>query len=291
MSKNIQRKIKQNPKHILARLREVIGGSQKNASDDLGIATDTCASIESGKKGRARLTPTIARRIESWTGVSGECLLKDSNKLTTPDGKPYNHDVYLQVQADKRKDSLDWSNPANLNFYRLTCLEQFRTLVSKLAALMLAAHTSRRLGFIDAKLDNEMRRLAKLLRQEGRTLRFESLAGKQTENMDAESEAGLVAVFNQFKKELPPARSLDEYLKVPTATREKQGPCPKCQGKGGIFCPKCHADAEWISPLTGEREIRKQILTNEKTGKQVNCKKCKNRRNIDCPACKGKGRV
>lgn len=218
MANNIQRAEKQNLKHILARLREVIGGSQKSAPDDLGIATDTCASIESG---RARLTPAVARRIESWTGVSGECLLKNHAKLTTPDGKPYTLDVFDRIQSDKKQDVLVWSNPANSDFYRTQCLNQFRNLATMLAGLMLAAHASRKVGFIDAKLTNEMRRLAKSLRQIGDTAEFERRAWKEIGDADAESEAGLIAVFNLLKKELPPARSLAEYREWPALTPEQ----------------------------------------------------------------------
>jgi DNA-binding XRE family transcriptional regulator len=147
MEKNIQRAVKQNQKNVLARLREVIGGSQKSAPDDLGIATDTCASIESG---RARMTPTIARRVESWTGVSGKCLLKGSTKLTTPDGKPYTRDIFDRICFERDSVIAPVRNKGNESFrlYLLLCM--------KLGCFMLAAADANDGKFAAWKLRDEI---------------------------------------------------------------------------------------------------------------------------------------
>jgi plasmid maintenance system antidote protein VapI len=105
----------QKKKHVLARLRAIIGGSQKNAANYLGIATDTCASIESD---RAHLTPAVARRVASWTGVSAECLLTGKAKLITADGKPFTNEVFLRRQARGNNDPLAWMSPVSFNIYR-----------------------------------------------------------------------------------------------------------------------------------------------------------------------------
>lgn len=92
----------------------------------------------------------------------------------------------------------------------------------KLAGLMLAAFHSQKVGFVDAKLDKEMRRLANVIRELGRVHAFKSARTfddhgrmvsksalwEQLENIPADSEAGLVAIFDKFKKELPAEKAL-----------------------------------------------------------------------------------
>ena len=130
------------------------------------------------------------------------------------DGGKFTENTFRRYEAERKKDSLDWSSPANLDIYRLTCLKQFRRLAVKMAGLMLAAHKSREIGLIDAKLDKEMSRLAELIGHNRNAYKgFESRLWKETESKSAESEAGMIAVFNQFKSGLPPAHSLEEILK------------------------------------------------------------------------------
>lgn len=149
MAKKIQRAEKQKQKHVLARLREVIGGSQKSAPEDLGIATDTCASIESG---RARLTPAIARRVASWTGVSEKCLLNGGDRLTTPDNKPYTRDTFDRVRFERESVIAPVRNKGNESFrlYLLLCM--------KLGRVMLAAAEANDGKFAAWKLRDEMNR-------------------------------------------------------------------------------------------------------------------------------------
>jgi len=198
----MRKRIHEKPKHVLSVLRKTIGASLAESKSVLGLAPDTVKSIQSG---RLPFSERAAITVAEKTGVSCKWLLDldGSKPPKTESGEKFTKDTFDRHEAERDKDFRERSSPVNFNLSRYSCLKQFRTLTIELAGLMLAAHTSQRVGYINAKLDNEMRRLAKLLRQEGRAIRFKSLAWKQTENMDAESEAGLVAVFNQFKKELP----------------------------------------------------------------------------------------
>jgi hypothetical protein len=100
-------------------------------------------------------------------------------------------------------------------------LKLFRSLTMKMAGLMLAAHTSNKAGFVDAALTNEMRRLAKSLRQIGVTAEFERRAWKEIGDANAESEAGVIAVFNLLKKELPAEKEMIWPLPPPQSNKGK----------------------------------------------------------------------
>ena len=131
--------------------------------------------------------------------------------MTDMGGKPYTIETFNRYQADRQKDPLDWSSPVNFNYLRYECLKQFRTLVIKLAGLMLEAHNSQSVGFINAKLDNEMARLAKLIGQVEKAKTFESKMQKRIGGSkklrDATSCEGLIAIFNQLMKDLPPEKA------------------------------------------------------------------------------------
>ena len=134
-------------KHVLARLRDVYQCGQKSAPDFLGIATDTCASIESG---RARLTPAIARRVSYWTGVSEKCLLNGNTSLKTKDGKPYSEDVFYRLQAERNTFVLPVREKGDETF------RYYLRLCIKLGRVMLAAADAKDGKFAAWKLRDEI---------------------------------------------------------------------------------------------------------------------------------------
>jgi hypothetical protein len=198
----MKKRIHAKPKHVLSVLRKIIGASLAESKSVLGLAPDTVKSIQSE---RLPFSERAAITVAEKTGVSCKWLLDldGSKPPKTESGEKFTKETFDKHEATRDKDVREWSSPVNFNFLRYDCLKQFRTLTIKLAGLMLGAQTSHKVGFVNAKLDNEMRRLAKLLRQSERARAFESLAWKQTEDLDAESEVGLVSIFKQFKKALP----------------------------------------------------------------------------------------
>jgi hypothetical protein len=210
----------QKPKHVLSVMRKIIGASLNDSKEVLGFAPDTIKSIQSG---RLPFSEQAALVVSHKTGVSCKWLLAmdGSKPPETESGERFTKETFDKHEAARDKDVREWSSPANRNYYRYDCLKQFRTLTAMLAGLVLAAHTSRKVGFINAKITNEMRRLASLLRQIGVTAEFERRAWKEIGDTNAESEAGLIAVFNLLKKELPAEKEMIWPLPPPQSNKGK----------------------------------------------------------------------
>lgn len=188
-------------------LRKIIGASLADSKSVLGLAPDTVKSIQCG---RLPFSELAMLTVAKTTGVSYKWLLNydGSKPPVTENGEKFTEETFNKHEAKRDKDRKERDSPVNFNFSRYLCLQQFHTLTIKLAALMLAAQTCQSVDFVNAKLDNEMRRLAKLLRQEGRVTHLERITRKETEGMSVGSEAGWIAIFNQFKKELPPEKKM-----------------------------------------------------------------------------------
>jgi hypothetical protein len=203
----MKKRIHAKPKHVLSVLRKIIGASLADSKEIFGLARDTVKSIQSG---RLPFSEQAMLTVAKKTGVSYKWLLKGdgSKPPKTESGEKFTKETFDRHEATRDKDVKEWQSPVNFNYLRYDCLAQFRTLIIRLAGLVLAAQAAGKVGFVNVKLDNEMRRLAKLLRQSDRARVFVSTMWKQIEGINAESEAGLVAVFNQFKKELPPAKKI-----------------------------------------------------------------------------------
>lgn len=197
------KQIHKRPKHVLSVLRKLVGASLNESKLVLGLAPDTVKSIQCG---RLNFSERAALIVSQKTGVSVQWLLSQdgSKPPKTDSGMPYTKQTFDRHEANRDKDDRE---PANINFRRYSTLKQFRSLTTKLAALLSVAHKQQKVGFVNAKLDNEMRRLAKLLREAENARAFENIVGKQincTKPMNnAENEAGLIAVFNQLKAALP----------------------------------------------------------------------------------------
>jgi len=154
--KKIQRAKKEKSQHVLAKLREVINASQKSAPDDLGIPTDTCASIESGRVRNGRrtyhLTEAVARRVSSMTGISPGWLLQGDVKkpLVTSDGKPYTRDIFERVRFERESFIAPARKQGNecYRFYLLLCI--------KLGRVMLAATDGKDAKFSAWKIRHEL---------------------------------------------------------------------------------------------------------------------------------------
>jgi hypothetical protein len=143
-------------RHVLAKLREVIGCSQKSAPEDLGIPTDTCASIECGRvhKGRIRypLTARVANRVSEWTGISSKWLLcgNPRAKMTTPDGRPFTIETFQRIKHERQLGIEPARKGGNecFRFYLLLCV--------KLGRVMLAATDAKDAKFAAWKLRHEL---------------------------------------------------------------------------------------------------------------------------------------
>jgi len=145
--KKIQRAKKEKSQHVLAKLREVINASQKSAPDDLGIPTDTCASIESG---RLPFSEAIAGRVSSWTGISPGCLLRGDANLTRIDGKPYNKDVFERVRFERESVIAPARKQGN------ECFSLYLRLCIHLGKVMLAAADAKDSKFAAWKLRDDL---------------------------------------------------------------------------------------------------------------------------------------
>lgn len=202
------------PKHVLSVLRKVIGASLADSKSVLGLAPDTVKSIQSG---RLPFSDSAALIVSEKTGVSCKWLLEldGSKPPRTESGAKYTRETFDRHEANRDKDAREWLSPANLDTYRYRTIKNFRTLTAKLAGLILLAHASQKVAFVDAKLEREIRRLSALLRQPERARAFEREVLKQVDSIGAENDAGMVTIFNQFKKGLPPAHSLEELLQQP----------------------------------------------------------------------------
>jgi hypothetical protein len=229
MKKHFQKPIhlRKKPKHVLSVLRKVIGIKLpgeliKNHSEfknAIGIAGDTVRSIQSG---RLPFSETSALAVTRATGVSLKWLLAldGSKPPATETGQPFTKETFQRHQAQCGKDVWD---PMQFNLYRYGCFQQFRSLTMKLAALIVAAYQSQKVGFINAKLDAEMKRLAKVIRESGRVHAFasarkfdphgrmiaKSALWEQIDGIPADSEAGLIAIFNRLKEGLPAEKKVD----------------------------------------------------------------------------------
>jgi len=152
--KKIQRAKKS--KHVLAKLRDVIGCSQKTAPEDLGIPTDTCASIESGRVRNGRptypLTEAVARRVSLWTGISPGWLLKGNADapMTTMDGKPYTKDVFERVRFERESAIVPARKQGN------ECFSLYLRLCIHLGKVMLAAADTKDSKFAAWKLRDDL---------------------------------------------------------------------------------------------------------------------------------------
>ena len=151
--KKIQRAKKEKPQHVLAKLRDVIHASQKSAPDDLGIPTDTCASIESG---RLPFSEAIAGRVSSWTGISPGCLLRGDANLTTIDGKPYAKDIFERVRFERESVIAPARKQGN------ECFSLYLRLCIHLGKVMLAAADAKDARFAAWKLRDELCKVGKI---------------------------------------------------------------------------------------------------------------------------------
>lgn len=138
---------KKTSQHVLARLRNVIGGKsrslggQRSSALSLGIPAPTCASIESRRRDRAGrvrypLTEKVARRVAAWTGISPGWLLGgDADApMIGMDGKDYTRETFDRVRHAHATSAL---LPA-LN-QRDECLAWYMMLCAQVARAVLAS--------------------------------------------------------------------------------------------------------------------------------------------------------
>lgn len=201
----MKKRIHQKPKHVLSVLRKIIDVGLKQSKETLGLSRDTVKSIQSG---RLSFSEQNMRTVSQKTGVSFKWLLdQDGNKPPkTESGERFTRQTFEKHEAKIYEVTQAWSSPINFNIARLGSLTQFRTLSIKLAALMLVAHMSQKVGYVDAMLEKEMRRLAAILRKSDHARAFESMVWKQVKDISGEKETGIVTVFNEYKKALPPEK-------------------------------------------------------------------------------------
>ena len=142
-----RRKKSSRQQHVLAKLRKVIGGNtgalggQRSAPASLGIPATTCASIESGRRDRAKhirypLTEKVARQVSAWTGISPRWLLGgDADApMIGMDGKPFTRETFDRVRHDQSASPL-----APALGRRDECLAWYMTLCAQVGRAVLAA--------------------------------------------------------------------------------------------------------------------------------------------------------
>ena len=166
----IQSGTKEKRQHVLAALRKAIYGNskfagQRYAHKSLGIPTDTCASIESGRrnrKGRVRypLTERIAKRVSAWTGISPGWLLAGDSEtpMAAIDGAPYTRDVF-----DRKCHERESVNAALAPQRKLKneFLVGYAQLCARVGQTLLAAGDAKEHGFAAWKLGEVITQLGK----------------------------------------------------------------------------------------------------------------------------------
>src|SRR2546426_12012804 len=92
------------PQHNIARLRLLLGKSQREMADIIGCSFDTIQSLELG---RLALSESLARRISAATGVHLHWLLDNDLKAPIVDahGHTYGRAVLNMQQARREHGS------------------------------------------------------------------------------------------------------------------------------------------------------------------------------------------
>lgn len=161
--------VKVKPKHVLSRLRKVIGVELRECEPYLGLSPHTVKSIQSG---RLRFSERNAQIVSAKTAIAVDCLLEnnDQKPLVCVLGCPYTRETYdsheLRIrkwEEAQRKINKASASPSQLDkiIFAYQHIRQFHSLTIKLARLLLAAHSKKDGGFVWGKLEQEMRRLGK----------------------------------------------------------------------------------------------------------------------------------
>jgi hypothetical protein len=205
MTRRILETTKPTPKHVLSKLRKVIGASLSESRVTLGLSPHTVQSIQSG---RLRFSGHAAGTVSQHTGVSVAWLLGDDRhkQPVAMDGTPYTRETFDRYEASRDNDgkarALPENMKANAAFLGYQCRQLLRSLVVKLGRIMLAGYASGKTGFVFWRLEKEIQRLAKVCPEFDSLQGFEFELRKQVDGMNADQADGLLAIFERFRAEL-----------------------------------------------------------------------------------------
>jgi hypothetical protein len=184
----IQRTKKAKRKHILARVRDVLDCSQKSAPEYLGISTDTCAGVESG---RLRFTHALAERVSMATGLTVECLTGNASApLVMVNGEQFTRENYDRYQMAQEKFMAALPDARKKGD---ECFRYFLLLCIKLGRVMLAGADAKDAKFAAWKLRDE---LAKVGRRYPAFAGTTDAAGKLTPSKPEAFDFGLQTQLN-----------------------------------------------------------------------------------------------
>lgn len=142
------------PKHVLAVLRRILGLKQKEMANLVGCSTATIQAVEYGK---LVLSEKLAVEVQQQTGVDLEWLLSNdvSKPVVNPVGDPYTKELFTQRQAFLK------SSVGDLETNGVTIRFEVSRLVARLACGACAAIKAKKVALFAYKCGRALEDLQK----------------------------------------------------------------------------------------------------------------------------------